>query len=151
MPSPELGVGHAAARVHHASRLIAPRRQYNFCGVNKCIGSYRSPWRGFRCTAYGKVPRRHNRPGARSGFCQSRARETSGSRRGRRAAHGTFARNDVDRYGGDIWQRPLRRIDRPRDCRSARPRVPGFQSVAQSRGGKWHRACLRGKPRPSRH
>src|SRR5450830_146833 len=73
------GGRHATARVHYAYRLSASR-QRNDCGVTKYIGSCRSYWRGFkRCRTYGKVPRRHRRPGARPGLLASRAGPTSGS------------------------------------------------------------------------
>src|ERR1017187_6886341 len=73
------GGRHATARVHYAYRLSASR-QRNDCGVTKYIGSCRSYWRGFkRYRTYGKVPRRHRRPGARPGLLASRAGPTSGS------------------------------------------------------------------------
>ena len=53
-----------------SGRLIAPHRRYNNCGAGFC----RRPRRGFeRFKAYGKVPRRNNRPGARPGLWGSGA------------------------------------------------------------------------------
>jgi hypothetical protein len=79
MLSLDLGIGHEAARLHHASRRSASG-QRNVCGVTKHIGSCRSYWRGFkRDKTYSKVPRRHRRPGTRSGLLASRAGPTSGS------------------------------------------------------------------------
>jgi cellulose synthase/poly-beta-1,6-N-acetylglucosamine synthase-like glycosyltransferase len=46
---------------------------------------------------------------------------------------------------------PLRGTDWTRNFRSARSRIPGLQSVAQSCDRKRHRAGLRREPRPTRN
>src|SRR6266550_3642908 len=105
-----------------ACRLLARFGGHNNGGAIERIGS--------RCESYGEAPRWSHCPRARPGLCKSCARETSGSGRGRSAAHRSFARDDVDRHGGDVWRRPLGEIDRPRHCRPARPRVPRLESLA---------------------
>ena len=101
--------------------------------------------------AYRQIRRWRYRQRAWSRLCTTRTGTAPGTGRGRRAAHGPFARDDADRFRGTVWQRAVREFDWSRDCGPARPSFSGIENHTKKCDTREHGKRLRGKSCSPRH